>query len=232
MLENATETDQQHQEPIRTQARKLSKTPPLMTFTALDPIEPLQGLEDYGAWLNHVKLRLASAYLEDLINKSIPRPSEDSLECETWGVWSMRVRIWLASNISASVTRDMSTNVERPVYADDYLVKLYQTVHRFAYRFPHRAWEGAVFIERRNYKSVGQFVYALQTKVALSNKVGMPITPYMALRLLFKGVRVEMPGHVVAKEVSLPADPAMTMDDVLFDSICRDLVISARHRDL
>ncbi|KIA75474.1 hypothetical protein HK57_00058 [Aspergillus ustus] len=207
----------------------------------LPSIQPLEGHEDFDVWIYRVRLQLkieGTTGLERLLDNSITKTRQAwdmGLDFRTFKRYSERIALWLSSNLSDTVIRAMEADPERPVMADDYITKLERVVFRFAYKNPRLVYDDALGIERREYASIEQFVKALKSKVALSNKVNAPsnhIAPPMALVLLLNGINREMPEYVRDKIPTLPIDHSHSFEEATFLSTCEEVMDQAKARNL
>jgi hypothetical protein len=73
--------------------------PDIGSFTLHNITPPMKEREELDAWIDKVERILQTHNLQNLINKSIPRPMRNNPDGQKWKTLSNQVKRWLASSL-------------------------------------------------------------------------------------------------------------------------------------
>ena len=203
------------------------------TFKESLPIfDKLTGRADYDMWCEMVKKILQQYDLDDLIDKSIPRPPLASDSFKKWHSISQAVSTWIITIIGGNIFKSMFTGGKPFQYADDAFHSIRTIVmgsgHNMAYNTLMKAWQ----IQRSHYGTVEQFTVAFRDIISDANRISKntAFSPFMASSMLLSTLEPEFPAWAVVKqEKYLMKEEAVTemmLDDFL--SLCLQAIDEGR----
>lgn len=208
-------TDPQNTANPITQASNL----PRRFDSTLPRVKPLKGMPDYDIWLFKVETTLQQHNLHELIDSTIPRPSDTDPKHEHWRKLSKLVKTWLAHQLGKPMIRAFLCTRARLEFADDFM----HAIEKLVLGEPGLAWTKAANIQRADYANVDHFVAALKMRVRYSNKVDKRIKPAFATEILFAAVRGEIKGYVDVVSARLSAEDKDNMSWDTFFRFCEEV---------
>lgn len=214
--------DHPPREPIIDQSTHLPYLIP--DFIIPTALSSLREPEDFEIWLCEAKAILHEWSMDALVDIRVPRPNTSSIGAESWRVYSLMVRDWLAGNMSWKMYTTVLDRGYRIDFADEFVLNArlaFQTMTQITL-----LTNDVLYLARANYLTATRFVGAFQWNFAVAWNAGIDIKPQLALARLFMELRQDVPQLVqqITANIDTRGDVwgSLSFDEVL--AICSYIV--------
>jgi hypothetical protein len=109
-------------------------------------VDPLTSKSDFDLWSQMVKQILQQHDIEDLIDKTIPRPLPGTQYYPRWRAISKSVATWLINSISKDIFRNVFNSQKLFSFADEAYESIQLTVMGSGLNMVYSTWKRTVSI--------------------------------------------------------------------------------------
>ncbi|KAJ5872450.1 uncharacterized protein N7529_004803 [Penicillium soppii] len=183
---------------------------------------------DVEDWISSLEDALHPLRLENLLDKTIPRPEYSNPSYGKWSFWSAAVGWWMRRFIDEEMEVHLCLMEGETTHADD-LFRMIKSYYGRADCASHvrqelRKWDQ---MNRAEYDTAEDFVIACENSCIILDRFGVGPPPCMALARLLDELRDELP-KVASIEWELKDMIATDITQVSFADYCRELIDALR----
>lgn len=213
----------------RNQASKLPKK--------LDIVLPQIGLltkTNLEFWLFDVRSVVAQYKCRDLIDINIPHPPKTDPNYEIWDELAISVKGWLERSLSQDIKQELMSLPEMPETPDILIKDLKKIITGTGHSLRYNTWRDAMFIERKDFATIREFVVEARTRIATTNRSKMKITLYQAASILLKNLEDELESSVTHKVMKMNEDPGIydNYTESQYLALCHEIIDHSRGKDM
>jgi hypothetical protein len=211
-------------------ARHQGSLLPKITKWQLPSIDKVTGEEtDSSDWVMMVKNSLRPMMLGDLIDATMPRPSEDDPLYRRWDFWSLSVAAWMYLQVEKDVRTRLSGLANRPKYADQLFEELVSYTQG-GDRSDNVLIDAFKWydMKRDHYGSAEEYISDYQRQMNMLRKFKIAPPAFISIGIMILELQDELPDMLFMREAlrKVKEPNGITHED--FNKQCKKMTIRAR----
>jgi hypothetical protein len=197
---------------------------PQQADVTLPSITLLTSKKDFDNWFEIVEAALEIKRMKNLINSSLPRPTEHDPDYDRWEMASKLVKFWLLSHLGSEIMSEIRLSGKTYEYADDLMQALRLVIKGHGRRLSGLVFLAATNIKREHFATIDQFIKEFKELFQESNRLNCPITPYCGAMIVLCQLEDEFRPWVEATRRSWSDGIESTMTEGYLHQICGEAV--------